>query len=147
MLTVTQRLSETLTREPPYTLWLTAEERTRSRRRFETAEGEAVDLQLPRGTILRDRDILASETGEVLVRVQAKPEPVLTITADDIFTLMRSAYHLGNRHVPLEITPTYLRLSPDPVLQKMLVQLGVEVREERAPFHPEIGAYSHSHSA
>ncbi|HIK29903.1 MAG TPA: urease accessory protein UreE [Oscillatoriales cyanobacterium M59_W2019_021] len=145
MLTVTQRLSETPTREPPYILWLTAEERTRSRRRFETAEGEAVSLQLPRGTILCDRDILAAETGDVLVRVQAKPEPVLTVTADDVFLLMRSAYHLGNRHVPLEITPTYLRLSPDPVLQKMLVQLGVEVREEIAPFHPEIGAYSHVH--
>jgi urease accessory protein len=146
MLTVTQRSLKNSPVEPPYTLSLTAEERTRSRRRFETDDGEAVYLQLPRGTILCDGDILASETGEILVRVTAKPELVLTVTAADLLTLMRSAYHLGNRHVPLEITPTYLRLSPDPVLQKMLIQLGVEVREEMAPFQPEIGAYSHSHS-
>lgn len=143
MLTVTQRSPHNQPIEPRYTLSLTAEERTRSRHRFQTDEGEAVYLQLPRGTILHDRDLLASETGEIFIRVNAKPEPVLTVTAVDFLTLMRSAYHLGNRHVPLEITPTYLRLSPDPILYQMLIQLGVEVREEIAPFQPEIGAYSH----
>lgn len=146
MLTVTQRSLHNPPIAPQYTLWLTAEERTRSRRHFKTEEGETIYLQLPRGTILGEGDLLASETGEILVRVKAKPEPVLTVTAADFLTLMRSAYHLGNRHIPLEITPTYLRLSPDSVLQKMLIQLGVEVREEIAPFQPEIGAYSHSHS-
>lgn len=146
MLTVTQRVPENLSIEPRFTLSLTAEERTRSRLRYQTDEGEAVYLQLPRGTILRDRDLLASETGEILIRVYAKPEPIFTVTAVDFLTLMRAAYHLGNRHVSLEITPTYLRLSSDPILQKMLVQLGVEVTEEVAPFQPEIGAYSHSHS-
>jgi urease accessory protein len=146
MLTVTQRSLQNPPTKPHYTLSLTAEERTRSRNRFQTDEGEAVYLQLPRGTLLRDGDLLASETEEILVLVKAKPEPVLTVTAADFITLMRSAYHLGNRHVPLEITPTYLRFSPDSVLQKMLIQLGVEVREEMAPFQPEIGAYSHSHS-
>lgn len=145
MLTLTQRSLQNLPIEPQYILSLTAEERTRSRHRFQTEEGEAVYLQLPRGSILRDRDLLTSETGEIFVRVQAKPEPVLTVTAADLLTLMRSAYHLGNRHVPLEITPNYLRLSPDPILYKMLIQLGVEVREEIAPFQPEIGAYSHEH--
>jgi urease accessory protein len=53
---------------------------------------------------------------------------------------------LGNRHVPVEIAPTYLRLSPDSVLKAMLEQLGVEVREEVAPFEPETGAYGHSHA-
>lgn len=146
MLTVTQRVPEHLSPEPRFTLSLTAEERTRSRHRFETDEGVAVYLQLPRGTILRDRDLLASETGDPLLRILAKSEPVFTITANDSLTLMRCAYHLGNRHISLEITPTYLRLSPDSVLQKMLVQLGVDVREEVAPFQPEIGAYSHTHA-
>jgi urease accessory protein len=59
---------------------------------------------------------------------------------------LKAAYHLGNRHVAVEITPTYLRLSPDPVLQTMLEQLGVEIKEEISPFQPEAGAYGHNHS-
>jgi urease accessory protein len=146
MLTLTQRLPENTNAAVSFTLWLTAEERTRSRHRFETPDGQALYLRLPRGTVLRDRDLLQSETGEVTVCVRAKPEPVLTVTAKTPLVLMRAAYHLGNRHVPLEITTTYLRLSPDSVLKSMLEQLGVEVREEVMPFQPEIGAYGHSHA-
>lgn len=79
------------------------------------------------------------------VQVMAKPEPVLTVTASTPLSLLQAAYHLGNRHVPLEITPHYLRLAPDPVLQAMLVQLGVSVLQEVAPFTPTLGAYHHSH--
>ena len=103
-------------------------------------------LRLPRGTVLRDSDILQSETGSSLVRVSAKPEPVLTVTAQTPLDLLRAAYHLGNRHVPVEITPIYLRLSPDPVLRTMLEQLGMEVQEAVLPFQPEIGAYGHTHA-
>ncbi|MBE9114313.1 urease accessory protein UreE [Lusitaniella coriacea LEGE 07157] len=124
------------------TLALTAEERTRSRYRFETPKGRILILQLPRGTVLRDRDWLHSPTGEVL-QILAKPEPLLRVTANTPLDLLRAAYHLGNRHVPLEVTSTYLHLSPDPVLKKMLEQLGVAVCEEVAPFHPEMGAYQH----
>lgn len=124
------------------TLALTAQERTRSRYRFETLEGGMIILQLPRGTVLRDRDWLHSPTGETL-QILAKPEPLLRVTADTPLDLLRAAYHLGNRHVPLEVAPTYLHLSPDPVLKKMLEQLGVVVSEEIAPFHPEVGAYQH----
>jgi len=126
-----------------FTLTLTAEERTRSRYRFETLEGKAVFLRLPRGTILQDGDILADETNSIGVKIIAKPEPVLTVTGKTSLDLLRGAYHLGNRHVPLEITPSYLRLAPDSVLRSMLLQLGLEITEEIVPFHPELGAYRH----
>lgn len=126
-------------------LWLTAEERTRSRHRFVTEDKTPVYLQLPRGTTLQDGDILASETGDILVKIAAKPEPVLTVTSNDSLSLLRAAYHLGNRHVSLEITPSYLRLSPDSVLEGMLVQLGLQVATEVAPFCPQGGAYRHQH--
>jgi urease accessory protein len=93
---------------------------------------------------LQDGDLLQAQTGEIL-QIVAKPEPVLTVTAKHPRHLLRAAYHLGNRHVPLEIAPTYLRLSPDPVLQHMLEQLGVAITEEMTPFYPEKGAYGHSH--
>lgn len=143
MLMLTQRLNSATEISVNFTLSLTAEERTRTRYRFETLEGQSLYLRLPRGTILNDGDLLQSQTGEVVVQIAAKPEPVLTITSSHPLSLLRAAYHLGNRHVPLELTPHYLRLSPDPVLQAMLNQLGVEVKPEIVPFQPEIGAYHH----
>jgi urease accessory protein len=129
----------------PLMLWLSAEERTRSRHHFTTEDKTPVYLQLPRGTTLQDGDLLASDTSGILVKVVAKPEPVLTVTSNDSFNLLRAAYHLGNRHVSLEITPTYLRLTPDNVLEGMLTQLGLQVVAEVAPFCPQGGAYSHHH--
>ncbi len=129
-----------------YNLALTADDRTRSRHRFETTEGEIVSLNLPRGTILQHGDRLASESGETILLITAKPEPIFTVTAHNPLDLLRAAYHLGNRHVSLEINPDYLRLSPDYVLKTMLQQMGLEVREEITPFFPEIGAYYHNHS-
>ncbi len=146
MLLLTQRLSDNPELKTRFTLSLTAEERTRSRHRFSSDEGEPLELQLPRGTVLRDRDLLCVASGDVWVRVKAKPEPVLTVTATTPLALLKAAYHLGNRHVPLEVTPAYLRLSPDSVLEQLLVQLGVAVAAEVVPFQPEVGAYSHSHS-
>ncbi|MFB2837439.1 urease accessory protein UreE [Floridanema evergladense] len=142
MLTLTQRIPANPDAVVSHTLSLTAEERTRSNYRFETEAGQALLLRLPRGIVLRDRDLLQSENG-ILVRIIAKPEPVLTITAKNPLELLRAAYHLGNRHVALEIAPTYLRLSPDPVLQAMLEHLGLEVTAEIKPFEPEMGAYGH----
>jgi urease accessory protein len=102
-------------------------------------------LRLPRGTILKDGDLLQSEEGDIGVQIIAKPEPVLTVTSPIPIKLLKASYHLGNRHVPLEVAPTYLRLSPDPVVQGMLEQLGVEVKAEVVPFQPESGAYGHHH--
>ena len=125
------------------TLALTAEERTRSRHRFTTVEGEIVSLHLPRGTVLQDGDLLQDYAETTLVRVSAKSEPVITVTTTNSLELLKAAYHLGNRHVPVEISTHYLRLAPDSVLQKMLEQLNFEVISEIMPFFPEQGAYKH----
>ncbi|MGB3514765.1 MAG: urease accessory protein UreE [Microcoleaceae cyanobacterium] len=127
------------------TLPLTAAQRTRTRYRFDTETGEILHLRLPRGTVLRDCDLLTNDTGEFIVRIIAKPEPTIKVIGRTSLDLLRAAYHLGNRHVPIEITPTNLKLSPDPVLQGMLEQLGLEIIEEVSPFQPEMGAYGHSH--
>ena len=145
MLIFTHRLSSPAQRQPYLTLSLSAEERTRSRYRFDV-DGQILLLRLPRGTILHDGDLIESETGEI-VEIVAKPELVMTATAKSSLELLQAAYHLGNRHVPLELTPAYLRFSADPVLKQMLHQLGVEVSEETVPFHPEAGAYGHRHSS
>ncbi|KPQ40641.1 MAG: urease accessory protein UreE [Phormidium sp. OSCR] len=127
-------------------LSLTAQDRQRSRHRFTCDSGEVVFLRLPRGTVLQDGDRLLDETQQQQVEIRAKPEPVLSVTATNPLLLLRAAYHLGNRHVPLEVTAEYLRLSPDPVLAEMLQQLGLNVRLQTLPFHPETGAYGHQES-
>lgn len=142
MLTLTQRLPHDPDATVNLTLALTAEERTRSRHYFDH-DGQPVYLHLSRGTVLRHGDLLQSDTQQI-VRITAKPEPVITVTAQTALELLRAAYHLGNRHVPLEVTETCLRLSPDPVLQAMLEQLGLQIQTEIAPFQPESGAYGHS---
>ncbi len=126
-----------------FTLALTAQERTRSRHRFTTVEGEIVYINLPRGTVLQDGDLLQDDSKTNLVRVCAKLEPVITITTNNSWELLKAAYHLGNRHVPVEISEHYLRLAPDSVLQKMLEQLNFKVISEIMPFYPEQGAYKH----
>ena len=145
MLTFTKHLPPNPHAVVSFTLPLTADDRTRSRHRFETDTGEVVNLRLPRGTVLRDRDLLQSEDGSCLVLVTAKPESVLTVRASTGLLLMRAAYHLGNRHVSLEVTDNYLRFSPDAVLQGMLEKMGLEVIAEVVPFQPETGAYGHNH--
>jgi len=145
MLTFTQRLGATTDIKVNVILSLTAEERTRTRHRYQMPDGTDLYLRLPRGTILQDGDLLQSEDRSVVVRIAAKPEPVLTVTSQEPIDLLRASYHLGNRHVALEVAPNYLRLSPDPVLQKMLEQMKVKVKEEVVPFQPESGAYGHRH--
>lgn len=127
------------------TLALTAEERTRTRHRFLTETGDEVYLNLPRGTTLRGGDLLGAEDHNHLLRIEAKLEPVMTVRASDPQSLLKAAYHLGNRHVSLEVTVDYLRLSPDSVLEHMLHHLGVDVNHEMASFEPESGAYGHVH--
>jgi urease accessory protein len=145
MLTFTKHLPANPDAVVSFTLPMTAADRTRSRHRFETDAGEMLNLHLPRGTVLRDRDLLQSEDGNCLVLVIAKPESVLTVRASTPLLLLRAAYHLGNRHVSLEVADSYVRFSPDSVLQVMLEKMGLEVTEEIVPFQPEIGAYGHSH--
>jgi urease accessory protein len=151
---VTQRLSRTdlstdgkqlVDQNSLLTLALIAEDRTRSRHRFMTVEGEEINLQLQRGTVLREGDILADEQDQAIAIVIAKPEPVVTVTAKQPLEFLRAAYHLGNRHISLEITENYLRLSPDSVLEDMVLQMGLTITHETQPFQPESGAYHHHH--
>jgi urease accessory protein len=145
MLTLTHRLS--IPTPAHLTLSLTAEERSRSRHYFEAELDQGMYLQLPRGTVLRQGDLLQSEDGTTVVQVIAKPEPVMVVTAPTSLQLLRAAYHLGNRHVPLEVTADYLQFSPDSVLKAMLEQLGLQVSEQVLPFEPETGAYGRAHHA
>jgi urease accessory protein len=145
IVTVTRQLPANPNAVVSLLLPLTAWERTRSRHRFETPTGDIVNVSLPRGTVLHDRALLQSDDGSFLVQVIAKPEPVFTAIAPSPHLLLKAAYHLGNRHVSVEIAPHYLRLSPDSVLKSMLEHLGLEVIEEIAPFQPENGAYAHHH--
>ncbi|PZD73344.1 Urease accessory protein UreE [Acaryochloris thomasi RCC1774] len=143
-LVFTRRLSAR-ERKADLVLSLTAEERMRSRFPFATDDGTQLHLQLPRGTVLRDGDLLEAEADGTVLQILAKSESVLVVRANSPHELLQAAYHLGNRHVALEITPTCLRLLPDPVLQKMLNRLQLDVTLENRPFQPETGAYSHHH--
>jgi urease accessory protein len=118
--------------------------RRKSRFRAKLANGIEAALFLPRGSMLRDGDLLEAEDG-TLIRVESAPENVLLVTAKTPHGLMRAAYHLGNRHTPIELGENFLKLEADPVLQEMLVQLGMTVHEETSPFQPEAGAYGGGH--
>ncbi len=102
-------------------------------------------LQLPRGTVLHHNDRLGGEDHSEVLQIIARPEPVLTVRSGTALGLTRAAYHLGNRHVPVEIGSDYLRLAADSVLEAMLRSLGVQVASEIMPFQPEAGAYGHHH--
>lgn len=119
-------------------------DRSKSRLRATLDNGNEVALFLPRGTVLRGGDLLVAEDG-TFVEVQAAAESVLQVTAADALSLMRAAYHLGNRHTPVEVGRDYLRLEYDPVLADMLVRLGVTIARAELPFEPEAGAYGGGH--
>jgi urease accessory protein len=124
-------------------LELPFETRSKSRLRARLTSGEEVGLFLPRGTVLRGGDLL--QGGGRVVEVVAAPEALLEVRCRDLVELARAAYHLGNRHVAVEVGPEWLRLAADHVLEGMLVGLGCQVGHLTAPFEPEAGAYTHGH--
>lgn len=126
------------------TLTLDFDARRKSRLAATLDDGEDVALVLPRGTVLRDGDVLVAQDG-ALVRVIAAAEAVLMVRARDVLTLTRAAYHLGNRHTPVEVGADYLKLEYDPVLADMLKRVGALVEQASAPFQPESGAYGGGH--
>lgn len=128
-----------------FSLWLTAEQRNRSRQQIFVDNKETIYLQLKRGIILKDGDLLTTENNQLYAVIKAKLEPVITVRAKNSLDLCKAAYHLGNRHISLEINKDYLRLSPDAVLKSMLINLDLEITEEICPFYPELGAYAHHH--
>lgn len=125
---------------PAETLTLSFELRAKCRLRTRLDSGEEVGLFLPRGTILRGGDTLEGSDGRT-VGVCAADEDVIEARCDDALLLARAAYHLGNRHVAVEVKPGLLRLAADHVLAQMLEGLGLAVTTTRAPFEPEAGAY------
>lgn len=141
MIIFTQKVLNSSNINPQFTLSLTAEQRSRSRQQVIINNHDTVRLQLPRGITLKEGDLLATEKKDFFAIVEAKKELVVKVTAKSSLDLLKGAYHLGNRHVPLEINEDCLRLSPDSVLVSMLINLDLEVIEEVAPFYPEIGAY------
>ena len=116
--------------------------RQKARQRVTLASGREAGLKLPRGTLLRGGDCLLASEG-TLIEVQAEAEPVSTVRTDDPQQLARAAYHLGNRHVPVEVGAGWVRYGADHVLDDMLVGLGLAPVAELAPFEPEGGAYAH----
>ncbi len=125
-------------------LVLPFELRAKSRLRTRLKGGEEIGLFLPPGTLLRGGTRLESNDGRI-VEVIADQEPLLEARCDNPLLLARAAYHLGNRHVAVEVGDGWLRLQPDKVLGDMLRGLGVELRDIRAAFEPEAGAYSNAH--
>jgi urease accessory protein len=126
----------------------------RQKSRFDAIDSQNRQLGvfLPRGTLVRGGDVLVAEDGS-LIKVLAAAQPVLVITAcsehGSAFDLTRAAYHLGNRHVPIELKPDHLKIEPDHVLADLLRALHLTVREATEAFEPEGGAYSsggHDHA-
>ncbi|EMW1797459.1 urease accessory protein UreE [Escherichia coli] len=112
-------------------------------------DGRQAGLLLPRGLLLRDGDILSNENGDEFIKVIAADEAVSVVRCADPFMLAKACWHLGNRHVPLQIMPGELRYHHDHVLDDMLRQFGLDVDFAHLPFEPEAGAYaskSHAHN-
>jgi urease accessory protein len=126
------------------TLTLDWDTRQKSRFGAQLDDGREVAVLLPRGSVLRGGDVLVAEDGS-LVKVIAAPQAVLQVrhcqAHGSPFDLLRAAYHLGNRHVPLELQPELLQFEPDPVLAEMLRSQHLIVTEALAAFEPEAGAY------
>ena len=122
----------------------------RQKSRFDAtdSQGRQIGVFLPRGTLVRGGDVLVAEDGS-LIKVIAAAQPVLVITHcsehGSAFDLTRAAYHLGNRHVPIELRADHLKIEPDHVLAEMLRSMHLIVSAQDAAFEPEGGAYGAGH--
>ncbi|MFK5914274.1 MAG: urease accessory protein UreE [Woeseiaceae bacterium] len=125
-------------------LTLPFELRKKSRLKANLDDGTEVGLILSRGEFLRGGDYLRAENN-LVIKIVAAEESVSTIRHDDTLMLMRASYHLGNRHVPLQVNNDWLRYEHDHVLDDMVKGLGLNVSVETAPFEPEAGAYGGGH--
>ena len=147
MLTITEKLGAPATASASLTLPF--EKRQKSRLRIFLDDNQEVALVLERGSVLRHGDFLRADNG-LIVEVRAADEEVAVISTKDSFLFARACYHLGNRHIPLQIGKGWLRIQRDHVLEEMVQSLGLAVKHELSPFEPEAGAYSghasHSHS-
>ncbi|MFK7913070.1 MAG: urease accessory protein UreE [Pseudomonadales bacterium] len=127
--------------EPCDAVALPFEERQKARQRVTLESGTEAGLKLARGTVLRNGDYLLSSQGHC-IRIDAAPESVSRVTGADAQTLARAAYHLGNRHVWLQVGDGWLSYLHDHVLDDMIRGLGLTVTSVEQPFEPEAGAYN-----
>lgn len=130
--------------EPKGRLVLAFDRRQKSRGLARLDSGEEVAIALPRGSVLRGGDLVVASDGRV-IEVVASPEPLLHVVCDSPVAMARAAYHLGNRHVPVQVGEGWLRLAADHVLEEMLKGLGARVSCVEEPFEPEAGAYGAHH--
>ena len=133
---------------PADALTLPFARRQKARQRAKLDSGEAIAVMLPRGTVMRGGDRLLSTAGRTVIVVAAE-EAVSTVRCEDARNLARIAYHLGNRHVAVQVGSGWLRYLADHVLDDMVAGLGAQARRESASFEPEGGAYGndgHSHA-
>ena len=149
--TLVERLAASDQRPLPLLeLPLDAAQRTSLRGHRRSACGRDLVLQLPRGAALQPGERLLSADGALQVEVQAAPEPVMEVRSADPLALLQAAYHLGNRHVAMELHADRLVLLHDSVLADLLQHRGLQVVRRLAPFAPEAGAYAgtehHIHS-
>lgn len=148
MLKLIEILAPQASDAPKHTLTLPYERRIISRQKVTLDQGGEAGLFLVRGASLQHGDLLKAENGD-LVQVQAALETVSSLYCTDRLLFARACYHLGNRHVPLEIRDGRLRYLHDHVLDDMLLGFGLKVVVEQATFEPEAGAYAasgHAHS-
>jgi len=131
--------------DPTLTIPLDHERRRRSRLRLMLSGGTEIGVTLPRGSVLKDGDRVRSEDGAVVARIVADAESLSVATTEDVHLLARAAYHLGNRHVPLQIETGTVLYPHDHVLDGLCRELGLSVRAERRPFEPELGGYAGGH--
>lgn len=126
---------------------ITLDRQARHRRRLvmTTDAGRDFLLDLPEATYLADGDALVLDNGEA-IQVKAAAEPLLEIHAHDAASLMRIAWHIGNRHTPAEVTADAIYIQPDHVLEEMVIGLGAHVHQVLRPFEPEGGAYGYKGS-
>ncbi len=147
MLTITEKLKVPAVASKSLTLPF--EKRQKSRLRVSLDDNQEAALMLERGSVLRQGDLLRAENG-LIVEVRAADEEVASVSTKDNLLFSRACYHLGNRHVPLQIGKGWLRFQRDHVLEEMVRSLGLSVKHELLPFEPEGGAYGrhsrHSHS-
>ncbi len=148
MLKFEKKLQSDNNKRADATLTLTLDERIKSRLKVKLDNGQEAGLFFEKGVIFEDGDLIISSNKELIVEIKAANETLSTIYSDDPLLIARAAYHLGNRHMPLQIEQGKLRYQHDHVLDAMVQGLGLVVKVEQAPFQPESGAYSggsHSH--
>ena len=145
MLECHEVIADTTTEVSSLTVTLDYQQRQKSRAKATTRQGTVIAWFIERGRVLADGEYLKAQDG-TLIKVVAANETVSEVCVTDPLALVKAAYHLGNRHVPLQIGDNFLRYQHDHVLDDMIRGLGLLVSCAEKPFHPEPGAY-HNHEA